>query len=74
MTCAYLSCSDPSTATVLVGAVRLPVCFTHEREYSDRYGPTDIHSLHSTTPRLWPPRGGLAGGPVSLRALGGYAA
>lgn len=43
--CSYMTCPAPATASVLVGATRRPVCFTHEREYSDRYGPADIRPL-----------------------------
>lgn len=44
-TCGYRSCSDPATATVLAGATRVNACFTHEREYADRYGAADIYAL-----------------------------
>ena len=44
-TCTNLSCSDEATAEVLVGAMYKPKCFTHEREYADRFGPTDIRAL-----------------------------
>jgi hypothetical protein len=43
--CSNLSCADPSTAEVLVGATWLPKCFTHEREYADRYHGDGIRSL-----------------------------
>lgn len=43
--CSYRSCDDPITASVLAGATRITVCFTHEREYADRYGPADIYPL-----------------------------
>lgn len=43
--CTNLGCGDPATATVLVGGRRLPKCFTHEREYADRYGPGEVRGL-----------------------------
>lgn len=43
--CCYMTCIFDATATILVGAVRLPACFQHEREYVDRYGPADVHPL-----------------------------
>lgn len=48
MICSTLGCTDPATATVLVGNTRLPKCFTHEREYADRYGCADIYALPAT--------------------------
>lgn len=45
MRCSYVSCDDPATASVLAGATRVFVCFTHEREYADRYGSADIYAL-----------------------------
>lgn len=47
--CAYVACTDPATATVPVGAGRRAVCFLHEREYADRYGPEDIYGLPRVT-------------------------
>lgn len=47
VTCAYRGCSAPVTASVLAGATRIEVCFTHEREYADRYGCSDIHPLQA---------------------------
>lgn len=44
-TCTNLSCDAPSTALVLVGAEWMAKCFTHERDYADRYGCADIRSL-----------------------------
>jgi hypothetical protein len=43
--CTTRGCVWPATARVLVGATPLPKCFTHEREYADRYGSTDIRPL-----------------------------
>lgn len=43
--CTTRNCAHPATATVLVGNTRLPACFACEREYADRFGPTDIHPL-----------------------------
>lgn len=47
-TCTNLSCEDEATATVLVGNDRMPKCFTHEREYADRFGSADIYPLRVT--------------------------
>ena len=49
--CSTLGCPDPATATVLVGAARLPKCFTHEREYADRYGSGEIHPISGKASR-----------------------
>jgi hypothetical protein len=48
-TCAYRNCNTLACSTVLAGATRVPVCFTHEREYADRYGCEDIHPLVTVT-------------------------
>ena len=43
--CRVRGCTNPATATVLVAAIRLPYCFTHEREYADRFGSADIYAI-----------------------------
>lgn len=43
--CVVRGCTDEATATVLVGATRLPYCFWHEREYVDRFGPSEVYAL-----------------------------
>jgi hypothetical protein len=52
-TCTNMSCDEPATATVLVGATRLPKCFTHEREYADRYGAEDVRPLIGSGAGSW---------------------
>ena len=63
MACSYRGCGDPAVASVLAGATRINVCFTHEREYADRYGAADIHALVSASPVHQSPfvRAALAG-------------
>lgn len=50
VTCAYRGCDFEATASVLAGATRINVCFTHEREYADRYGVADIHAVIAPKP------------------------
>lgn len=47
VTCTNVECDAEATATVLVGNVRMPKCFEHEREYADRYGPADVYPLYT---------------------------
>lgn len=35
--CARLGCVRPASATTLAGATRVATCFTHTREYVERY-------------------------------------
>lgn len=50
-TCTNMACSDEATAEVLVGATYLPKCFTHEREYADRYGCAEVRPLREESAR-----------------------
>ena len=43
--CTNRGCADPATATVPGYPDPLPKCFTHEREYADRYGCEGIRPL-----------------------------
>jgi hypothetical protein len=49
ITCSHKGCNTTACSTILAGATRVPVCFTHEREYADRYGPADIQPLITPT-------------------------
>jgi hypothetical protein len=42
--CTTKGCSDPITNAVIVGAEYAGKCFTHTREYVDRYGSEGIRN------------------------------
>lgn len=43
--CSNIGCDDEATAWVPGYPDALPKCFTHEREWADRYGPEEIMPL-----------------------------
>lgn len=45
--CSNRACDFEAVSTVFAGAVRVPVCFHHEREYVDRYGHQDVLPLRT---------------------------
>lgn len=69
MKCTNKGCDDPATATVLVGATRMAKCFTHEREYADRYGSEDVYALDAFGPSSWWKTGRHSNGPGLAEVL-----
>lgn len=51
--CRNLGCNDEATATVPGYPDPIPMCFTHEREYVDRYGPGGVASIVESEPANW---------------------